>query len=119
MSASGKLRHWLLFERLSVDQDSDGATVEAWVDAFEVNPRMPCEIENLSGSELLAAQALASHCTHRLSVRYRPGFAADQRATHSNGTIYNIQAVVPDDVSGIRWLRLLCSTGLSAGGTAT
>lgn len=119
MSGSGSLRHWLTFQTLVSDQDSDGATVEEWVDAFGTSPRIPCEVENLSGRELIAAQAIASAATHRITARYRPGFDAVQRATHSNGTIYNIAAVLNDNESGIRWVRMLASSGTSAGGTAT
>ncbi len=123
--SAGKLRQWLTFQTLALDsdgqlvRDSDGQLVEDWVDAFDFGTRMPCEIENLSGRELLAAQALASRATHRITTRYRPGFSASQRAVHSNGTIYNIESVQVDNDSGIRWVRLLASSGLNAGGTAT
>lgn len=120
MSASGKLRHWLTFETLGEpEQDSAGALVETWTAAFDTNPTLPCQVENLSGRELVAAQAVASRATHRITVRYRPGFGAVQRATHSNGTIYNVEAVLTDNESGIRWVRLLASSGTNAGGTAS
>lgn len=117
---AGKLRHWLTFEKPGEpEQDSDGALVETWVDAFEISFRMPCHVETLSGRELLAAQALASKATHRITTRYRSGFTASMRATSTEGTIYNIEAVLPDDKSGRRWVELLASSGLNAGGTAT
>jgi SPP1 family predicted phage head-tail adaptor len=72
----GDFRHWLTFEDLVVELDSDGAQVETWVPAFEVNSRMPCEVTALSGRELLAAQAIQSKITTRLKVHYRPGFKA-------------------------------------------
>lgn len=117
---AGKLRHWLTFERPGEsEQDSDGALVETWVDAFEISFRMPCQVETLSGRELLAAQAIASKTTHRISTRYRPGFDGTMRATNqATGAIYNIEAVLPDNESGRREVRLLASSGLNAGGTA-
>lgn len=117
---AGGLRHWLLFEQLAEPEvDSDGALAESWIDAFPISPRMPCMVEHLSGRELLAAQAIASKATHRIVTRWRPGFAHSQRATdEANGTIYNIEAVLPDDKSGRREVTLLASSGVNAGGTA-
>lgn len=117
---AGRLRHWLLFERLVVELDSDGAKVESWVNAFDTSPTMPCEITPLSGRELMAAQAVQSVVTHRLRVRSRPGFVAALRARNPvSGVVYNIEAVIPDPESGIRYVTMLATVGLNAGGTAT
>jgi len=113
---AGRLRHWLTFQRKVTDLDSDGATVEVWVDAFELNSRMPCEVEYLSGRELIAAQMVNSRVTCRLSTRYRPGFDATLRATQPDGTIYNLEALVPDSRSGRRDVTFLASTGINEGG---
>lgn len=119
MSASGKLRHWLTFETPGEPEvDSDGALTEIWLDAFATSPRMPCEVVALSGRELIAAQAIASRVTTRIKTRFRPGFDAVQRATSTDGTIYNIDAVLPDADSRIRWVTLLAHSGTDAGGTA-
>lgn len=114
---AGRLRHWLTFETLSIEQDSDGAMVETWVDAFATSTRIPCEVEALSGRELIAAQSVQSKVTTRIRTRYRPGFDAAQRARDA-GTIWNIEAVIPDPNSRIRWVTLLCGSGVDAGGTA-
>lgn len=119
MTAAGKFRHWLTFERLVTSEDSDGALQEDWVDAFETNTRMPCEVQTLSGRELIAAQAVQSRVSARVIVRYRPGFDPAMRATGSDGTVYNIEGVAPDSESRRRYVTLYCSTGLNAGGTAT
>jgi SPP1 family predicted phage head-tail adaptor len=117
----GDFRHWLTFEDLVVELDSDGAQVETWVPAFEVNSRMPCEVTALSGRELLAAQAIQSKITTRLKVHYRPGFKARIRAWYDDpllvddATIYNIEAVIPDPGSRRRFVTLLCSSGVNAG----
>lgn len=117
---AGRLRHWLAFEVLSVEQDSDGAQVEAWLPAFSTGSAMPCEVVALSGRELLAAQAVQSKVTTRIKVRHRPGFDAVQRVrTLPAGPIYNIEAIIPDPDSRIRFVTLLCSSGINAGGTAT
>lgn len=114
--SAGKLRHWLTFETKFTELDSDGASVETWVNAFGTSPRMPCEVAPLSGRELIAAQAVQSRVSVRLKARYRPGFAANMRARATDGTCYNIEAVIPDPMSGIRWVNLLASTGVNAGG---
>lgn len=113
---AGRLRHWLIFEKLdAIELDSDGAQVETWIDAFTVNSRMPCEVVALSGRELIAAQATQSKVSTRIKTRYRPGFTASMRATGSDGTIYNIEAVIPDPNSRIGFVTLLASSGVSEG----
>lgn len=107
-------RHWVTFESPIDELDSDGATVQTWVDAFEVNSRMPCEVTALSGGELIAAQAVQSKVTTRLKPRYRPGFSASMRG-RLGSTIFNIEAVIPDPDSRIRYVTLLCSSGVNEG----
>lgn len=111
------LRHWLVFEQLVDDMDSDGAVVQTWTPAFEVGTRMPADIAPLSGRELIAAAATQSKVTHRIRIRYRDGIDAKMRAVERE-TVYNIEAVIPDQESGFRWLTLLCTSGVNAGGTA-
>lgn len=110
----GRQRHWLTFEDLTTVLDSDGATIEEWVPAFPVNSRMPCEVTALSGRELIAAQAVQSKVSTRIKARYRPGFKARQRATLGE-TVFNIEAVIPDPDSRIRYVTLLASSGINEG----
>lgn len=113
--SAGGLRHWLTFERKVSERDSDGALVESWADAFAVSSRMPCEVVPLSGRELIDAQSKQSVVTARIRVRYRDGLVAKMRARATDGTIYNIEAVIPDPDSGISFRTLLVSTGLNDG----
>jgi SPP1 family predicted phage head-tail adaptor len=110
--AAGALRHRVAFERLTTEQDSDGATVETWEDAFGM--LLSAEIAPLSGRELIAAQAVQSQITTRIRLRGRPGLVASMRALH-RGTVYDIAAVVPDPESGTGWLTLLCTSGVNDG----
>lgn len=112
MIAAGALRHRVTFERLITEQDSDGATVETWEDAF--GQPLSAEIAPLSGRELIAAQAVQSQITTRIRLRGRPGLVAAMRAVH-RGTVYDIAAVVPDQESGTGWLTLLCTSGVNNG----
>lgn len=111
------MRHWLTFERLVEEMDSDGARSDVWAPAFDVSPTMPADVAPLSGRELLAANAVQSKVTHRIRVRYRDGITAKMRAVERE-TVYNIEAVIPDQDSGLRYLTLLASTGTNEGGTA-
>lgn len=111
---AGVLRDWLTFWTPGTELDSDGNQVDAWVEAFATNPRMPCEVVALSGKELLAAQAVQSKVSVRIRVRWRPGFEARMRATDEE-TVYSIEAVIPDNVSGRRYVTLLASTGVNEG----
>lgn len=95
-----------------MELDSDGATVETWVDAF--GGPVSAGIVALSGRELIAAQASQSKVSTRITVRHRQGFKASMRAIH-RGTTYNVEAVIPDPASGQRYLTLLCTSGANDG----
>lgn len=116
-----RFRHWLTFEDVETTVDTDGAQVEEWVPAFQVNSRMPFEVTALSGRELIAAQAVQSKVSTRLVGRYRPGFKASMRAWFddpvktADATIYNVEAVIPDPDSRRRYVTLLCSSGVNSG----
>ena len=109
---AGSLRHRITFESLTTELDSDGAASETWADAF--GQKFSAEIVPLSGRELMAAQSMQSKVTTRIKVRYFPGIVASMRAVH-RGTVYNIEAVVPDPESGRGWLTLHCSSGVNEG----
>lgn len=109
---AGKLRHRVTFQNLVSELDSDGATVETWVDAF--NQAQPAEITPLSGKEFIAAQATQSKVNGRMKVRYRSEYKASMRALH-RGAVYNVEAVLPDPDSGRDFLTLLTSTGVTEG----
>lgn len=113
---AGRLRHQLTFERLAEELDSDGALTTAWVEAFDTSNRMPCEVTPLSGRELIAAQSVQSVVSFRIKTRYRSGFTAKMRARGEAGTLYNIEAVIPDPDSGRRYVTLMCSAGANEGG---
>jgi SPP1 family predicted phage head-tail adaptor len=115
--AAGKLRRWLLFETLIAENDSDGKLVETWVPAFDTGNPMPAEVTPFSGVEFIASNAKQTRITHRLKVRFRPGFeeGAKMRASE-RGIVYNIEAVLPDRDSGIRYITFMASSGVSLAG---
>jgi SPP1 family predicted phage head-tail adaptor len=110
------VRHWLTFESQVTELDSDGAQETYWADAFPHNPRMPCDVVDMSGRELIAAQASHSKVTTKLKTRFRPGFSAGMRARDGfTGQIFNIEAVILDPNSRRRWVHMLCTSGVNAG----
>lgn len=111
---AGRLRHWVTFERPITESDSDGNDVTSWIDAFPINSRMPCEVVDLSGRDLVAAQAAQSSVTTRINVRYRRGFDASMRG-RLGSQIFNIEAVILDPDSRNRWITLACSSGTNEG----
>jgi head-tail adaptor len=118
-SPAGHRRRWLYFETFFAENDSDGKLVENWIPAFDTGNPMPFRVEPLSGTEFIASAAKQSKVTHRLTGSYRTGFesGAKMRATdRANGQIFNIEAVLPDRDSGIRYLTLLASSGVSLAG---
>lgn len=110
---AGRLRHRIKLQRLQIDQDSDGAKVSEWVDALDF--LLPAEIVDLSGRELLAAEAVQAEITTRIRLRYRPGINAGMRALHRD-IKYDIKSVLRDWRSGREWLTLLCASGVNEGG---
>lgn len=109
---AGSLRHRVQFQSLVVEMDSDGAQVETWVDLFQ--SLTPAEIIALSGRALIAAQAVQSKVNSIIKVRYRSEYRASIRGLH-RGQIYNVEAVIPDPKSGIKYLSLQCSSGVNEG----
>ena len=65
-------------------------------------------IEPLSAREFIAAQAVQSDVSVRVSVRYRPGITAAMRLLH-DGKTYNITGVLADKDSGREYLTLPCA----------
>lgn len=110
----GALRHWVMFQALAEPQldSDDGLVTETWEDAYGV--RFPVEIQPLSGRELVAAQAVQSKVSTRIRSRSITGLEAAMRVVHGS-TVYNIEAVVPDPLSGREWVTLLCSSGVNDG----
>lgn len=121
---AGRLRTWLTFEKRAIDIDSDGNPgqiddvgnrIERWEDAFAAGTRMPADVVAVSGRELMAAAAVQSRVSHRITVRFRPGFDAGMRARDPDGVIYNLEAIIPDKESGRSSITFLASTGVNEG----
>jgi SPP1 family predicted phage head-tail adaptor len=108
---AGKLRHHVAIQRADYSQDPvSGEVISSWVDVGKVW----AGIEPLSAREFIAAAAGQSEVTARVVIRYRPGITSAMRILH-RGKIYNIQGVLADMDSGLDYLTLPCSEGVSDG----
>ena len=102
---AGKLRHRIALQRKAQTQNPiTGAMVTTWVDVATVW----AAVEPLSAREFIAAQAVQSDVSVRVSVRYRPGITAAMRLLH-DGKTYNITGVLADKDSGREYLTLPCA----------
>lgn len=116
----GKLRHKVRLEELQALTDTSGDVIQdpstgevsrAWVLVSEPW----AAIEPMSGREFIAAAAVQSKVTTRITISYRPGLSAGMRVVH-NGKIYNIEATLTDKDSGLEYISMPCSEGVSVSG---
>ena len=123
--AAGRLRHRVLIEHYVLDVDSNGdviqdeqtgATTGQWVEFATVW----AAIEPLSAREFLAAQATQSQVTARIVIRHLEGLNAAMRLVNmvngARGTIYNPAGFLADPVSGLEYLTIPVSAGVSVNG---
>lgn len=108
--AAGLLRHRIRIEQYVSERDSDGILQEGWQEVATVW----AAIEPLSVREFIQSGQVQGQVTARITIRYRDGLSHTMRLVH-RGTIYNIQGVLPDKVSGIEYVTLPVSQGVNEG----
>ncbi|PMV79621.1 MULTISPECIES: phage head closure protein [unclassified Pseudomonas] len=109
---AGKLRNRITIESPVYVQDpATGEMVRTWVEAWA---KVPSSIEPLSAREFITAAAEQSKVSARIVIRYRPGVNATMRILHRD-KIYVIEGVLADRESGLEYLTLPCSEGVSDG----
>jgi len=110
---TGKLRHRIRIEQNTTSQDPQtGAMIDGWAEFATVW----AEIVPASGREFIAASASQSAVSGRIKIRKLDGINASMRAVNvRTGAVYNIEAVLPDPVSGEHWMTLPFSTGVNDG----
>ena len=105
MLKAGNLRHSVTLQRKQQTQNPQtGALLTAWVTEAIVW----AAVEPLSAREFVAAQAVQSNVSVRITVRYRPGITSAMRLLH-DGKVYGITGVLADKDSGREYLTLPCS----------
>lgn len=108
--AAGSLRHCVRIDHLVSSRDSDGVLQESW----EPVATVWASIEPLSAREFVAASAVQSKVTARITIRHRDDIEPNMRVVH-RGQTYNIEGVLPDKESGLEYLTLPVSTGVNEG----
>jgi SPP1 family predicted phage head-tail adaptor len=108
--ASGSLRHRVRIEELISERDSEGVLQQSW----GLVSTVWASIEPLSAREFVASSATQSKVVARIVIRYRSGVKPTMRIAH-RGKLYNIEGVLSDKVSGIEYLTLPVSEGVSDG----
>jgi SPP1 family predicted phage head-tail adaptor len=112
MNLSGGLRHRIdIQSRTDVQDETTGEVVPTWSMLYA---SVPAKIEPLSVREFMAAQAVQSGITARITIRYKAGLTANMRILHG-ATIYNPAGFLPDLESGLEYLTIPCSAGVNEG----
>lgn len=111
MIAAGRLRHRVQLQRQVDGQSpSTGAQTVSWEPLADVW----AEVAPLSVREFVAAKAVDSEVTLRVTIRHRED-VTDKCRVLFRGKILNIHGVLPDPVSGLEYLTLPCSEGINDG----
>jgi SPP1 family predicted phage head-tail adaptor len=122
---AGRLRHRVRIEQLQNLMDSHGDDYQdpetgelrqEWVEIATVW----AAIEPLSAREFIAAQTTQSQIVARIVIRYRDGLDASMRLVHVRtgrpNVVYNIHGLLADVDSGLEYLTMPVSTGVSTSG---
>lgn len=106
--SADKLRHVISFEEEVEVVDSAGYRSKTWQKVFN---RVYASVDQLSGKEMMSSSVEYSKVSARITIRYRENINHSMRIIHRDN-IYNIEAVINDNKSGVEWMTLLVSTGV-------
>lgn len=122
---AGRLRHEVRIEKLEnlldsngevIQDESTGTVAQAWVEVATVR----AAIEPLSAREFIQSQATQSQITARVIIRFRDGLNAAMRLVHvrrdRDDVIYNPHGFLADKESGLEYLTIPVSAGVSDSG---
>ena len=122
---AGRLRHRVRIEQLEnlldsngevVQDESTGTVAQVWSEVATVW----AAIEPLSAREFIQSQATQSQITARIIIRFRDGLNAAMRLVHVRrnmaDVIYNPHGFFADKDSGLEYLTIPVSTGVSQDG---
>lgn len=97
-------------------RDEQGATLRDWVEVATVW----AAIEPSSAREFIQSASMQSQITARIVIRYRAGLNAAMRLVHLvdgvPGKIYDPEGFLADKESGLEYLTIPCSEGVSDDG---
>ena len=113
MVRAGSLNHLLSLQERQTGRNPDtGAVINlGWVEVAQLF----AGIEPISGREFIAAAAGQSQVVARIVTYRDPRVKRGMRFVHCDGTIYRIEAVLPDKKSGHEYQTHPVSEGLNNG----
>lgn len=119
MIQAGILRDVIDIQKPVEIQDSSGAMDTAFETIYS---EVRANVYPLSGNEYVSAQQIVAGVTTRITIRRLPNIDPTCRIVRSlyddspvTIEIYDIQAVLPDAVSGKRYLTLMCAQRFAEG----
>ena len=115
--SAGELRHRVNIQRKVPGQNQvSGSPTHTWETLFSM---VPAKIAFLSVKDLMAAQAIQSKVTCRITIRYRDGLDATMRIVGASGCykdkVFNPAGWLNDLESGVEYLTAPCSQGVNQG----
>lgn len=108
---AGRLRHQVSLQERQTKRDPvTGDVLSVWVEIA----KLWAEVVALSARDFIAAGVNQSKVVARITIRHREHINANMRILH-RGKAYNIEGVLPDPDSGLVYLTLPVSEGVSDG----
>ena len=104
---AGHLRHRITIEQVTI---KDGPYREEEWSNYRQN--VAARVTFLSTKELVASGSELSEVKARIQVRYDKNINAKMRVKFRD-ELYEIEGVMPDNESGLQWLTLVVSKGLT------
>lgn len=112
MMQAGNLRQVVKIQKPVIVQDPAGQQSSDYADLYTC---VRAQIVPLSGREYVAAKQVAADVTTRISIRRLPGIDPTCRVVRiiesddpPTTEVYDVLAALPDPVSGLRYLTLMC-----------
>lgn len=99
---AGRLNKRVSLQTLANTTDGGGGFTQAW----STTATLWAHVEELAGREGFEAQQIASHLTHRVTIRYRTGVTPQQRLLYGSRALKIESAVNPDQRNEM--LELMC-----------
>lgn len=106
---TGDFKRRVTIQKRATTRDTFGQESTAWVDFI----RCWADIQPMSGNELMAAQAVQSAITHKVTIYYRPTVTAAMRVIYL-GRVLGIQSIIDPDMAHVV-LEMMCGEGLNLG----
>jgi SPP1 family predicted phage head-tail adaptor len=111
---STQINKRISLQQRSIAQDASGAQVDSWTDLGD----LWASIEPLNGRELIAAQAVQSEISHKITIRYQSQFANPQQIAAMRikykGRLFNIHGSINIGEAN-RKIEILATEGLNPG----